>query len=307
MKEAKRMDFLMHYGIPGQRWGVRRFQNEDGTLTPAGKERYSDDFIPLPAPDRSATNASRYTSEYQQSNANTIKRTSGRPSPRPKYVTSNGTGVTVRKETASEQKGAVTSGALGVAGALSSYVAYKKAQSARLPKNYRNQIQISPDIVAGNKTTEYNWLTRDYKGLNMTDVKILDNLGLTASGTGDPLGAITSYAQTQGIDTLTIDTNGYVEGIPYTIFEEFRDDPATMLFPLVPPEVLNSPYRGIRSSPKKHLQPSSVSKKKSIAAAVDANMEKAKKAVKDIAEKHQDNFNLGMDTIVDWLKGLKRR
>lgn len=301
------MDFLMHYGIPGQRWGVRRFQNEDGTLTPAGKERYSDGFIPLPAPDRTATSSSRYTAEYQQSAANTIKRTSGRPSPRPKTLSNNGTGVIVRKEPASEQKGAVASGAFGVVGALSSYAAYKKAQNARLPKNYRNQIQISPDIVSGKKATEYNWLTRDYKGLNMTDVKILDNLGLTTSGTGDPLGAITSYAQTQGIDTLTIDTNGYVEGIPYTIFEEFRDDPATMLFPLVPPEVLNSPYRGIRSAPKKHLQPSSVSKKKSIAAAVDANMEKAKKAVKDITEKHQDNFNLGMDTIVDWLKGLKRR
>ena len=32
---------LSHHGILGQKWGVRRFQNEDGTLTPAGKERYS--------------------------------------------------------------------------------------------------------------------------------------------------------------------------------------------------------------------------------------------------------------------------
>lgn len=31
---------LMHYDIKGQRWGVRRFQNEDGTYTQAGKERY---------------------------------------------------------------------------------------------------------------------------------------------------------------------------------------------------------------------------------------------------------------------------
>lgn len=33
-------DFLMHYGISGMKWGVRRFQNEDGSLTAAGKERY---------------------------------------------------------------------------------------------------------------------------------------------------------------------------------------------------------------------------------------------------------------------------
>lgn len=31
---------LYHYGIKNQRWGTRRFQYEDGTLTPEGKERY---------------------------------------------------------------------------------------------------------------------------------------------------------------------------------------------------------------------------------------------------------------------------
>ena len=37
---------LYHHGIKGQRWGVRRFQNKDGTLTAAGKKRrYSDDPI----------------------------------------------------------------------------------------------------------------------------------------------------------------------------------------------------------------------------------------------------------------------
>lgn len=33
-------DELMHHGIKGQKWGRRRFQYEDGSLTPAGKERY---------------------------------------------------------------------------------------------------------------------------------------------------------------------------------------------------------------------------------------------------------------------------
>ena len=31
---------LSHSGIKGMRWGVRRYQNEDGTLTEAGKKRY---------------------------------------------------------------------------------------------------------------------------------------------------------------------------------------------------------------------------------------------------------------------------
>lgn len=33
--------YLVHHGIKGQRWGIRRFQNDDGTLTDAGKTRYS--------------------------------------------------------------------------------------------------------------------------------------------------------------------------------------------------------------------------------------------------------------------------
>ncbi len=34
--------YLVHHGIKGQRWGVRRFQDSNGTLTTLGKKRYGD-------------------------------------------------------------------------------------------------------------------------------------------------------------------------------------------------------------------------------------------------------------------------
>lgn len=34
---------LQHAGIKGMKWGVRRYQNKDGSLTPEGKKRYGVD------------------------------------------------------------------------------------------------------------------------------------------------------------------------------------------------------------------------------------------------------------------------
>lgn len=37
---------LYHFGIKGMKWGVRRYQNKDGSLTPAGKKREkSEDYV----------------------------------------------------------------------------------------------------------------------------------------------------------------------------------------------------------------------------------------------------------------------
>lgn len=40
----KSTDDICHYGILGQRWGVRRYQNKDGSLTSVGQKRYAKQF-----------------------------------------------------------------------------------------------------------------------------------------------------------------------------------------------------------------------------------------------------------------------
>lgn len=34
-------NYIIHWGIKGQRWGIRRYRNKDGSLTPAGERRYN--------------------------------------------------------------------------------------------------------------------------------------------------------------------------------------------------------------------------------------------------------------------------
>lgn len=51
--------FLSHHGILGMKWGVRRFENRNGSLTPAGKKRYSEPPKPQTKPNTKPTFSQR--------------------------------------------------------------------------------------------------------------------------------------------------------------------------------------------------------------------------------------------------------
>ena len=84
--DGRKKEDICHYGIKGQKWGERHYQNKDGSLTPAGRQRYS----------KSGTNTSK-TSSSSSSRSGLKKRIPGLKQEKDSVsVTKNGSKLSLR-------------------------------------------------------------------------------------------------------------------------------------------------------------------------------------------------------------------
>lgn len=60
-------ELLVHYGVKGMHWGERRYQNKDGSLTSAGRSRYSGYYNGVVRRERAVANATRRLDKYDTS------------------------------------------------------------------------------------------------------------------------------------------------------------------------------------------------------------------------------------------------
>ena len=159
---------LYHHGIKGQKWGVRRFQNKDGSLTPAGEKRYGDD------------NPIKQTPKQETKKSNSIDGA--------KVYSKHGVEVSLQKQPT----------------ALITKVIGKLSKKSR---EYQEKSDFMDVKVGGKTVGDLQLYQTDKKSINVVWVSINEGHEGRGYGKA-VMQAVVDHARKQGLDKVTLEVPG---------------------------------------------------------------------------------------------------
>lgn len=163
-----RSDELYHHGIKGQKWGVRRFQNKDGSLTPAGEKRYGDG------------NLNNHTPKQETKKSNSIDGT--------KVYSKHGVEVSLQKQP-------------------TSLIAKAIGKISKKSREYQEKSDFMDVKVGGKTVGDLQLYREDKKSINVVWVSINEGHEGQGYGKA-VMQAVVDHAKKQGLDKVTLEVPG---------------------------------------------------------------------------------------------------
>ena len=163
-----RSDELYHHGIKGQKWGVRRFQNKDGSLTPAGEKRYGDG------------NLINQTPKQETKKSNSIDGA--------KVYSKHGVEVSLQKQP-------------------TSLIAKARGKLSKKSREYQEKSDFMDVKVGGTTVGDLQLYREDKKSINVVWVSINEGHEGQGYGKA-VMQAVVDHAKKQGLDRVTLEVPG---------------------------------------------------------------------------------------------------
>ena len=163
-----RSDELYHHGIKGQKWGVRRFQNKDGSLTPSGEKRYGDD------------NPINRTPKKETKKPSSIDGT--------KVYSKHGVEVSLQKQP-------------------TSLIAKAMGKISKKSREYQEKSDFMDVKVGGKTVGDLQLYREDKKSINVVWVSINEGHEGQGYGKA-VMQAVVDHAKKQGLDKVTLEVPG---------------------------------------------------------------------------------------------------